>query len=443
MSFFSFSNKPSQPEGKRTDNDHQRIIDALNRSTAVIEFNLDGEILHANDNFLQTVGYRLEEIEGKHHRLFCDDDLVNSQEYQDFWQKLRAGTFMSGEFKRKNARGEELWLEASYNPVLDEEGNVIKVIKFASDVTERLAQAKEAQSLQNALNGSLAVIEFNLDGTVITANENFSKSTGYNVQDVIGKHHSMFCLPDYAASQDYQHFWQRLGQGETFGGRFERVNASGGPLWLEATYNPIRDDNGNIHKVVKFASDITERVVQQFQNADCAVKAHGMAQEADKSAKHGAEVIHKASAGMQAISKVVTESAEAITNLANHSEQITTIVNTIRGIADQTNLLALNAAIEAARAGEQGRGFAVVADEVRQLAGRTSTSTQEISDTIDKVQQLTGSAITSMQSCQEQADSGVELATQAGEVITTIKDGISQVVDAVSVFTENMDQKQK
>ena len=419
--------------------EEQALLEAINKSMAMIEFSVDGIIITANKNFLDTVGYSLHEIEGQHHRIFCYPDLVRSEEYRDFWKELKLGRFKSGEFKRQNKNGEEIWLEASYNPVKDSEGNVVKVIKLASDRTQTLKQSKEARSLIKALNLSVAVVEFNLDSTIINANENFCKASGYSLEQIKGKSHRIFCKESFVNSSDYTNFWARLNKGEVFGGRFERVTANGETLWLEATYNPIRNEEGQIYKVVKFASDITDRVNLQLKNSKSAARAHQLAKGTEISTEKGAEVIHRAAAEMSALSEAVTESSNVIDDLAIHSEQITNIVNTIGGIAEQTNLLALNAAIEAARAGDQGRGFAVVADEVRQLAGRTSESTQEISTMIDKIQIISNSAITSMQSCKQKADNGTGLASQAGNVITEIKNNIYEVVNAVSVFTENVD----
>lgn len=419
------------------------IIAALQHSMAVIEFSISGEILTANQNFLNTVGYSLEEVAGKHHSMFCEDSLVKSAEYKGFWQKLASGQFVSGEFKRISKEGQHLWLEASYNPVYDQNGKVVKIVKFASDVTEKLTESKKTNEVVRALDRSVAVIEFDLDGMILVANENFCNAAGYSMDNLPGKHHSIFCKADYVKTKEYSDFWSRLGKGEVFDERFERVTASGDALWLDATYNPIRDVNGSVYKVVKFASDVTERVMLKIANTESATKAHELVKSTDEAAEDGAKVIHKAVMEMTNISEAIAESASTINDLANQSEQITNIVNTIRGIAEQTNLLALNAAIEAARAGDQGRGFAVVADEVRQLAGRTSTSTQEISEMIDKIQSLTSSAITSMTTCQTQSESGVELAGQAGEMMTQIKDRLSGVVTAVSVFSERLDEEKK
>lgn len=442
--FNFFSNKMAKDaSAEDSSRDNNAIISAIKNSMAVIEFTVSGEIITANQNFLDTVGYRLEEIEGKHHRIFCDGDLVKSAEYKGFWERLAKGQFISGEFKRSHKNGEDLWLEASYNPIYDDSGKVIKVIKFASDVTEKVLEHQRVDDLMKALNRSVAVIEFDLEGKIMSANENFCKVAGYQIEDIRGKHHRMFCKKDYIQTSEYSDFWKKLARGEVYSGRFERISAAGDTVWLEATYNPIRNSKGQVYKVVKFASDITERVELQMNNTQSAIQAHELAKSTDDAAEEGAEVIHKAVMEMNNISEAITESASTINDLANQSEQITNIVNTIRGIAEQTNLLALNAAIEAARAGDQGRGFAVVADEVRQLAGRTSISTQEISEMIDKIQALTTSAITSMTTCQSQSTSGVELAGQAGDVITQIKNRLSGVVDAVSVFSDKLDKQEK
>jgi methyl-accepting chemotaxis protein len=419
----------SQLKGKNA------IVDAINSSMAVIEFSPTGEIITANQNFLKCIGYTLEDLSGQHHKIFCKQSLVNSPEYKNFWSQLASGQYMTGEFQRVAKNGQELWLEASYNPIYDQDGKVVKIIKFATDVTQKQTGLKKNDELMKAFNHSSAMIEFDLNGTILFANDNFCKTVGYSNEDLCGRHHRIFCKEDYASSKAYSDFWKRLNTGEVFGGRFERVRASGDPLWLEATYNPICDTQGKLYKIVKSASDITKVVMVEFANKESAKKAHELVIETDASAAKGAEIIHQSVTEMTNISSAIAQSAATINDLAEQSEKINNIVNTIRGIADQTNLLALNAAIEAARAGDQGRGFAVVADEVRQLAARTSSSTQEISEMIDKIQSLTSSAITSMTICQTQSDSGVELAGKAGEMITEIKDRLSDVVNAVNFFS--------
>ena len=240
----------------------EAMIAAISRAQAVIEFNLDGTIRSANENFLATTGYSLEEIVGKHHRMFCDTDYAASSEYKAFWTKLNAGEFFGGEFKRVNKAGDTLWLNATYNPIFDSLGNVTGVVKFASDITEAKGKSAMSEAMIDAISRAQAVIEFNLDGTIRSANENFLATTGYSLEEIVGKHHRMFCDTDYAASSEYKAFWTKLNAGEFFGGEFKRVNKAGDTLWLNATYNPIFDSIGNVTGVVKFASDITERKLQ-------------------------------------------------------------------------------------------------------------------------------------------------------------------------------------
>ncbi|MCO6043802.1 PAS domain S-box protein [Aeoliella sp. ICT_H6.2] len=238
----------------------QGQIDAIYRSQAVIEFDLDGNILTANDNFLNALGYSLDEIQGKHHRIFCDPKFVSTPEYADFWAKLNRGEFDSGEYKRFRKDGSEVWIQASYNPVLDNKGTPVKVVKFASDVTEQKLQTLNYQGRVDAMDRSQAVIEFNLDGTIITANENFLNAVGYSLAEIQGQHHRIFCDPEYANSLEYDSFWKKLNRGEFDSGEYMRVGKGGKEIWIQASYNPIFDANRNPVRVVKFASDITEQV---------------------------------------------------------------------------------------------------------------------------------------------------------------------------------------
>lgn len=410
------------------------LLNAINHSMAVIEFDLNGIVLLANDNFFKTMGYRSEQVIGQPHRQFCLPDYARSTEYQDFWRRLKSGQFESGTFERVAADGRPIWLEASYNPVKDECGNVVKVIKYALDVTAKVQRESETKGLLQALDRAMGIIEFELDGSIVSANQNFLSLVGYSLAEIHGKHHRMFCTPALANSSEYQDFWRRLNKGEFFSGQFERIGKRGQTLWLEANYNPVYDASGRLCKVVKFASDVTARVERHEQDAHSASQAYHISVETRKAAEHGTEVIQQAASEMRDIAHNIEDSAVIVAKLGERSRQITTIVNTIRGIADQTNLLALNAAIEAARAGEQGRGFAVVADEVRQLAARTSGSTMEISEMVSMIQSETLIAITSMDSTRQRATTGVELADQAGTVIQQIRDGASDAVEAVSML---------
>jgi methyl-accepting chemotaxis protein len=238
------------------------IYQALDRSQAIIEFELDGTVITANENFLRIFGYDLDEIVGKHHRIFCDPSYVASDEYTAFWRKLSRGKFDSAEFKRLAKGGQEIWLRASYNPVFDKDGEPVKVMKFATDITASKLRNAEYEGKVRAIDRAQAVIEFALDGTVITANENFLDTFGYSLDEVAGKHHRIFCEPDYASTREYAEFWQKLGRGEYDSGEFKRIGKDGTPIWLQASYNPIFDMDGKPLKVVKFASDVTATKLQ-------------------------------------------------------------------------------------------------------------------------------------------------------------------------------------
>ncbi|MGF0240584.1 methyl-accepting chemotaxis protein [Rhodococcus sp. IEGM1300] len=410
------------------------LLEAIDRSMAVVEFDLNGNVLRANQNFLKTLGFTVEQVLGKPHRQFCTPEFARSSQYTQLWTRLKGGHFESGTFERVASNGQPIWLEANYNPIKDAAGNVVKVVKYAMDVTAKVQQESETKARLEAIDRAMAVIEFNLDGSIISANQNFLTRMGYTLAELKGKHHRLFCTDSLINSSEYQDFWRRLNQGEFFHGQFERVDKRGQVVWLEANYNPVYDASGRLSKVVKFASDVTSRVQQHERDARSASEAYHISVETRKVAEQGTEVIQQTASEMREIAANIDQSSTLIAQLGERSEQITTIVNTIRAIADQTNLLALNAAIEAARAGEQGRGFAVVADEVRQLAARTSGSTAEISTMIGLIQTETRQAIKSMGTTRDRAAEGVELANLAGTVILQIRDGASNAEQAVSMF---------
>jgi methyl-accepting chemotaxis protein len=250
--------------GKNSAADHG-VIDAINKSQAVIEFAMDGTILHANDNFLNAMGYSQEEIVGKHHSMFADHAYAQSAEYREFWEKLRRGEFDAGQYKRFGKGGKEIWIQASYNPVLDAKGKPLKVIKFATDITEQKMKAADYEGQISAIGKSQAVIEFTPDGKILNANDNFLKTLGYTLEEVKGQHHGMFAEPVYRQSAEYRIFWEKLGRGEYDAGQYKRIGKGGREIWIQASYNPILDANGKVFKVVKYATDITQ---QKLQNAD-------------------------------------------------------------------------------------------------------------------------------------------------------------------------------
>jgi methyl-accepting chemotaxis protein len=237
-------------------------IDALNKAQAVIEFSLDGRILHANDNFLNTLGYTLAEIKGQHHSMFADPAYSASPEYRLFWDKLGRGEFDAGEYKRIGKGGKEIWIQASYNPIMDTDGKPFKVVKYATDITQSKLQAADFAGQLGAIGKAQAVIEFSLDGKILHANDNFLNTLGYTLAEIKGQHHSMFADPAYRASTEYRLFWEKLGRGEFDAGEYKRIGKGGREIWIQASYNPIMDMNGKPFKVVKYATDITQSKLQ-------------------------------------------------------------------------------------------------------------------------------------------------------------------------------------
>jgi len=242
-------------------------VAAIRRSQAVIEFSVDGIILSANENFLQVMGYSLDEIRGQHHRMFVDPAQRDSVEYRAFWEKLSRGEYDSGQYRRIGKGGKEVWIQASYNPILDLKGRPIKVVKFATDVTARRLRAADFEGQLNAVSKAQAVIEFNLDGTIAKANDNFLNTMGYTLEEVLGRHHSMFVEPAHRDSAEYRSFWEKLARGEYDAGQYRRIGKGGREVWIQASYNPIFNMNGKPFKVVKYATDITLARRQDEMNA--------------------------------------------------------------------------------------------------------------------------------------------------------------------------------
>ncbi len=320
---------------------------ALCRSHAVIEFDMAGRVLWANDTFLALMGYRLDEVVGHHHRMFCDERLVASPSYAEFWKKLAAGEFHSGEYSRHTKSGQVVHLQATYNPVLDADGRPERILKVASDVTRRRRRRAELEAISTAMGRSQVVVEFALDGTVLDANDNFLVAMGYARAEILGRHHRMFCDPAEARSPAYAAFWAGLAEGRFDAGVYRRCAKDGRDVWLQATYNPILDPDGNPVKIVKFATDISREVALEKE----------------------------ARLQFDEARRLQAELEQGNTQLKATMDELGAIVGSIGAIAKQTNLLALNATIEAARAGDAGRGFAVVAGEVKKLAGETRAAT--------------------------------------------------------------------
>ena len=400
-----------------------QVFEAASQTFAIIEFQPDGTILSANELFLQVTGYTAEEIVGGHHRTFVDAELAQSREYTEFWQRLGRGEAVSGEFERVRKGGESFWIEGRYSPIRDAAGRVQRVVKFATEITARKQAEQQSRSALAEIEGMSATnarIEFSPDGTILGANGLFQKVMGYSLAEIVGAHHRIFMDAEEAASPEYAEFWQQLGQGHAMEGEFKRVNKAGQTVWLSGRYSAIKDEDGAVCKVVKYASDITARreadedsarlnrelvacaeelrvsATELIANAEASASSSSLtlqrAQDVNQNSTVVAGSTEQMTASIQDISnstlelsqslqraaKAAIESAQRMDILRQSNEEISRVSETIADIADQTNLLALNATIEAAGAGDAGRGFAVVASEVKDLARETMQATESI-----------------------------------------------------------------
>ena len=391
---------------------------AIDRAQAVIEFDLEGRILRANDNFLHTFGYERDEVVGQHHRMFCDAAYVRSPDYDGFWRGLAKGEFNTGEFQRIRRDGAPLWIHATYSPILGDDGVPVKVVKFATDISQQKSLAAESRSQLDAIARSQAVIEFDMRGNVLAANPNFLRTMGYTEDEIIGRHHTLFCAPELAKTAEYRHFWADLAQGQFQAGRFARRGKHDAEIWIQATYNPILDAAGKPYKVIKFAMDVTAQVRREelVSGKITAIGAaltglgHSIA-EIDDGARESAVLAARTQDGAANGSRLLERSKTAMQAIQTSSSDVREIIDTITSIAGQTHLLAFNAAIEAARAGEHGPGFSVVANEVRKLAEKSALAAREISKLINETV--------------GRVDEGTRL---AGEV----EDAFGRIVDSVT-----------
>ena len=395
-------------------------IAAINRAQAVIEFTLDGTIVTANQNFCDVLGCRLDEIQGRHHIMFIEASQRDSAAYRAFWAALNRGEYQSGEYKRIGKGGKEVWILATYNPVLDTTGKPFGVVKFATDVTAQKLKNADLAGQIDAIGKSQAVIEFNMDGTIITANDNFLRALGYTLAEISGKQHSMFVEAAERDSAAYREFWAALNRGQYQAAEYKRIGKGGKEVYIQASYNPILDLNGKPFKVVKYATDVTRQVLIRIGNERVRAMMESVAagsEELNASVREISEAMTKSrETAIGAVGQVTAADGQA-QRLSDAAQAMSGIVEMINNITGQINLLALNATIESARAGEAGRGFAVVASEVKSLANQAKQATDKIAQEIENLNGISGDVVTALGSIKQAITNVSEYVTSTAAAV--------------------------
>ncbi|MGJ8693255.1 MAG: methyl-accepting chemotaxis protein [Thalassotalea sp.] len=398
-------------EEKLRNADFSGQIDAMSKSQAVIEFNMDGTIITANDNFLNAMGYTLEEIKGQHHSLFVEPEFKISHEYKEFWESLNRGQYESKEYKRLGKGGKEIWIQASYNPILDLNGKPYKVVKFATDVSEEKLRNADFSGQIEAMSKSQAVIEFNMDGTIITANDNFLNAMGYTLQEIQGQHHSIFVSPSYKSTIEYQQFWEKLNRGEYDSNEYLRLGKNGKEVWIQASYNPILDLNGKTFKVVKYATDITGRkqAISQIKETLMTLS------QGDLTKGIETELVGEFSIIGNSINEFINVLNEMVSNIRTTSTQV---VDSAIEIAAGNNELSHRTESQASSLEETASAMEELTSTVQQNA-ENSTEASKLSSLV-----------------MQKATNGGEVVKNAITAMTDINRSSKKIADIISVIDE-------
>ncbi|UTV29601.1 methyl-accepting chemotaxis protein [Photobacterium atrarenae] len=436
-----FFNRSVQQENQKLKEELHALLqvkESLEADMFRVTLDTHGNIVSVNSLFQTEMKLRSDEVNGRHITSLVPESARNTPHFQLMSGAVKQGKHWNGALQLQKGNGEEAWLRSILQPILAPTGGIKHFLIYASELTRTIKSSREQEDLIKALHRSTAVIEFSLDGVILDANQNFLDSTGYDKSQILGKHHRMFCDSAEVHSAEYAAFWQKLARGEFVSDRFKRFDKYGNVVWLEASYNPIYDANGELYKVVKFATVITDQINRENAISEAAEIAHEVSATTGEQTTQGNQVIESTIGKVGELASQMADANEGIQALNTQSQKINELVNSIDGIANQTNLLALNAAIEAARAGEQGRGFAVVADEVRLLASRTSQTTEEIMAVVSENMKLTENAVHLIEQGLAQASEALDLSKEAGQVMHDIRLGAQKVDEAVGSFAKQL-----
>jgi len=394
-------------------------IAAIGKVQAIIEFTLDGTVITANDNFLNTLGYRLEEIKGQHHSMFVEPGYRASDEYRRFWEKLGRGEYDANQYKRIGKGGREVWIAASYNPIRDTAGKPYKVVKYATDITAQVQSAAESKGQLVAINRVQAVIEFTLDGRILTANDNFLNTLGYRLDEVKGQHHSMFVDAAYRASDEYRRFWEKLARGEYDANQYKRIAKGGREVWIQASYNPIFDAEGKPYKVVKYATDITAQVKL----------SHEMEQSVAQT-----QLIIKSAVDGDLSGRLDTRGRTG--DLQKLGDAINSLLETVSDIVSNVK----HAATEVLRGAEEiSQGNANLSQRTEEQSSsleETASSMEEMTSTVKQNADNAGQANQLATAARDQAEKGGAVVSNAVKAMGDINESSKKISDIISVIDE-------